>query len=74
MNERINRQKTVVKKFLHQCNEYSHKKINEYKNTYKASDNTKKSEEKIKQWKNYIQFNEHAIHELNTDRLNHWFD
>lgn len=78
----IERQKQIVRRFLSQCNEYADGKLAEYAERQESIGSTGKSEDqeaagierKIAQWQSYKAFNEHALGELATDRLDHWFD
>ena len=72
----IERQKRIVGRFLRQCNAYADGKLTDYtaRLAAAAAADTAEIERKIAQWKSYQAFNEHALDELATDRLDHWFD
>ncbi len=66
--------KSIVARFLRQCNAYADGKLAEYAARAPASGTEETARlEKIAQWQSYKAFNEHALGELETDRLDHWF-
>ncbi len=72
--------KQIVARFLRQCNAYADGKLAEYaarQATERAAGDPAAlaaTETKIAQWQSYVAFNEHALSELATDRLDDWFD
>lgn len=70
----LNEQKAVVVRFLRQCNAYADGKLAEYDRRLEAAGGHDPSTEtKIREWESYKAFNEHALGELATDRLDAWF-
>ena len=68
--------KEIVKDFLSKCNVYATMKLKDYTaEDQETQSSSKKRElhEKRNQWQTYIQFNEHAIKEINTGKLDSWF-
>lgn len=67
--------KRIICDFLQRCNAYSDQMLADYKQQMTETDSHQVLElmEKLKQWQTYKVFNEHAISELNSDRLDAWF-
>jgi len=72
----IKEQKELVARFLRQCNASADGKLGEYADSLRGASQalTRETEAKIVRWETYKAFNEHAIDELSTERLDHWFD
>jgi hypothetical protein len=72
----LEQKKTLICQFLSRCNRYADDELARYGaalNTA-ATDDRPALADKIAQWTAYRAFNEHAIAELKTDRLDDWFD
>jgi hypothetical protein len=72
----LKQQKSLVAKFLRQCNAYADGKLDEYADrlTGATPDAARDIETRIAQWRSYRAFNEHALGELATERLDSWFE
>ena len=57
--------KAVVLDYLKKCNSYAEKSI--------ARKLERGEEEETSSWKSYIEFNNHAIEEIQNGKLNKWF-
>lgn len=71
----INEQKRIVARFLEQCNVYADDKLADYAARVATADADTAAgmRDKIGRWQTYKEFNEHALDELATDRLDDWF-
>lgn len=71
----LDQQKAVVARFLRQCNAYADGKLADYGlRLREAGGDDATLAAKIREWESYKAFNEHALGELATDRLDTWFD
>ena len=72
----LNEQKRVVIRFLKRCNAYADGKLAGYVEQRRDADAGAAAgiDSKAARWESYKAFNEHAIAELETDRLDDWFD
>ena len=72
----LTQQKRVVRRFLEQCNTYAAGKLAEYEDRRRTTEDEDSApiEAKIAQWTSYRDFNAYALSELETDRLDDWFD
>lgn len=76
----INEQKDVVARFLLRCNAYADDMLAGYARKLAAAEHDGLADEagairtKRGQWQSYKAFNEHALAELATDRLDDWFE
>lgn len=68
--------KQLVARFLARCNEYADAKLEAYHAQARAEQGPEALSlaDKISHWSAYRAFNEHAIGELETTRLDSWFD
>ncbi|MCH1422769.1 MAG: flavin reductase family protein [Candidatus Poseidoniaceae archaeon] len=57
--------KAIVLDYLRKCNAYAEKSISRKQERGES--------EQTSPWTSYIEFNEHAIEEINNGTLNHWF-
>jgi hypothetical protein len=71
----LDEKKALVRSFLTQCNRYADAKLAEYRLDLQAADGERTLEltHRIGDWTAYRAFNEHAIAELATERLDAWF-
>jgi len=71
----LSQKKALVKHFLERCNGYADAKLREYETRQSTGDAPEDPalQDKIASWTSYRAFNEHAIDELATDRLDDWF-
>jgi hypothetical protein len=71
----LSEQKTLVARFLAQCNQYADQKLAQYRRELETADATTALaiHDKIGHWTAYRAFNERAIEELRTDALDAWF-
>lgn len=67
--------KQIICDFLQRCNDYSDQKLTDYKQQVIESESHHLLAllDKMEQWQAYKLFNEHAISELKTDKLDDWF-
>ena len=72
----LKQQKSVVARFLRQCNDYADGKLDGYRTDLAEAppEAATAIAGKIARWESYKAFNEHALAELGTDRLDDWFD
>lgn len=76
----INEQKEIVARFLRRCNGYADEMLARYADELARAGreggpaDADRIRERIGQWQSYRAFNEHALAELATDRLDDWFD
>jgi hypothetical protein len=72
----IAEQKRLVSRFLRQSNLYADERLVQYSATMRAAApiEAREAQAKIEQWQTYKAFNEHALAELATDRLDDWFN
>jgi hypothetical protein len=72
----IDEKKTLVRQFLERCNRYADDKLDGYARQLADASGSKclDLQDKIGHWTAYRAFNEHAIEELGTDRLDTWFE
>ena len=66
----LEQKKKIIISFIKECNLYSENKIKSYRDKTYIDQMT---QDKIKSWENYKDFNSHAISELKKDTLDHWF-
>lgn len=68
--------KQIICDFLDRCNAYSDAKLAQYQQQVDDTDTHQVLEllEKMGQWRTYKSFNQYAISELKTDRLDDWFE
>lgn len=71
----LSEQKSLVARFLAQCNQYADEKLAQYRQQLATADATSALtiQDKIGHWTAYRAFNERAIEELRTDALDAWF-
>jgi hypothetical protein len=68
--------KRVVTRFLERCNDYADRQLEGYRAELEHAAGKRALElaDKIAHWTAYRAFNEHAIAELATARLDDWLD
>jgi len=72
----LQEKKAIVINFLNRCNLYAEEKITVYEKELLGNSDSKlifKLNEKKHSWSSYFKFNNHAIGELKTKRLDAWF-
>lgn len=71
----LSEQKALVADFLARCNRYADGKLEEYRQQLATATGRHALEiqDEIGHWTAYRVFNEHAIDELRSDVLDHWF-
>jgi len=72
----LDEKKALVGAFLARCNAYADRQLAQYRGELERAVGTRALElaDKIGHWTAYRTFNEHAIGELATTRLDDWFD
>jgi hypothetical protein len=68
--------KALIRQFLDRCNRYADDQLRGYRAAFEAATPAEQLAlaDKIGHWSAYRTFNEHAMAELETDRLDGWFD
>lgn len=71
----LDEKKALVTAFLERCNTYADDEVERYRRRLELAEGTEALElaEKIARWAAYRAFNEHAIGELASARLDDWF-
>jgi len=72
----LNERKRLVTRFLERCNEYADRQLAGYRAELEHARGPRALElaDKIAHWTAYRAFNEHAIAELATPRLDDWLE
>lgn len=72
----VKERKRVVVHFLEHCNEYADRELAKYRERLENASGAQALEiaDRIAHWTAYRTFNEHAIMELGTDRLDEWLE
>lgn len=72
----LNQKKRLVGDFLRRCNAYADDQLAKYRSGPEPATSVEALaiQDKIGHWSAYKAFNEHAMAELETDVLDHWFD
>lgn len=72
----LNEKKRLVVKFLERCNDYADTELTKYRARLESAAGTEALElaDRITHWTAYRTFNEHAIAELETTRLDDWLE
>jgi len=72
----LEQRKLLVRQFLERCNRYADDMLADYGRRLEGATGTEilALQDKILHWTAYRAFNEHAIAELASDRIDDWFD
>ena len=72
----LDQRKSLIRQFLERCNRYADDMIADYGRRLGDVSGAEALtlQDKILHWTAYKTFNEHAIDELASDRLDAWFD